>query len=279
MEVQNKIQAILLCEHRPLRPGEQPKRKGQDTVYEATGKMNPDFVLLWGDKTIFRTVTVKHDGMCSNIVRSGDQTNVFRRYDLRKGNTPPPGSVPAGKNSEGDIEFCWIDVTNSTDYADFYYLSAFQKNQEKIETINLVVIQDSKVVFRKAPIDEISTGTYELIGPKVQSNRYGITEENVEIRAIKKGKLATISVPKHYFVKHGASQISEEIISTALCHPSPVQLFSDFIMSNSLEGLVVHFWNGTMFKVNRGHIDKELKQSEGLSFLINQDVQSNTGQL
>lgn len=37
--VETKLQSAFICQHRPLKPGETPKRRGQATVFEATGEV------------------------------------------------------------------------------------------------------------------------------------------------------------------------------------------------------------------------------------------------
>ena len=102
--VETKLPAMFVCEHRPLKQGETPKRRGQDTVFEATGAIDPQFLANWDNHVVRRFVTIKHDGMCSKLVRTENRLQMFRRYDVRKGQTPPPKSVPAGTNHEGTLD-------------------------------------------------------------------------------------------------------------------------------------------------------------------------------
>jgi len=268
MDVTTKMSAALVCEHRPLRPGETPKRKGQNTVFEATGNLSEQFLKLWEDPAIVKKVTIKHDGMCSKIAVVDATVHIYRRLDVRKGNAPPPGAVPSDKNDAGEIEFYWIEVTESTDYADFYYLSAFKKKDNKVDSVSVVQIQDGKFEFVEIEASKLTTGTYELIGPKIQLNRYNIPLVNVTIQAVKKGNLKPVDVPKHYFIKHGVAQIENSIIPKAIINPDPVGVLREFIVSNSIEGLVIHFMGVCMFKVNRGHIGVELGAKDPLQLVI-----------
>lgn len=125
------------------------------------------------------------------------------------------------------------------------------------------------VSFKSVPVSSLESGTYELIGPKIQSNRYRIKEsDNVTIKAVRKGKLKEIEVPKHYFIKHGCVPLDETVFCQAFASATPIQTFFDFIIGNQLEGLVVHFSNEVIFKINRGHIGKELEQNDELKFLV-----------
>lgn len=76
--VETKIKAAFVCQHRPLLPGEKPKRAGQDTVFEATGEVHSELLALLQSSNSEQHhvhVTVKHDGMCSKIVRTQDGTH------------------------------------------------------------------------------------------------------------------------------------------------------------------------------------------------------------
>eukprot|EP01125_Pyxidicula_operculata_P018132 TRINITY_DN6422_c0_g1_i1.p1 TRINITY_DN6422_c0_g1~~TRINITY_DN6422_c0_g1_i1.p1 ORF type:complete len:274 (+),score=39.08 TRINITY_DN6422_c0_g1_i1:39-860(+) len=267
--VETKIPAVLICEHRKLRDNEKPKRKGQTTVYEATGGINSNFLEMWRDPNLNKVVTVKHDGMCSKFEKSGDKVILYRRYDVRKGNVPPSGSTPAGTNDDGEVEFYWIDVTNSRDPGDQYFLSALTKKEEK-QFVSLIVPSNSSPGWEIVdhPLEDIMPGTYELIGPKVQNNRYNLPT-NVETSVVldKKGKDPSREylIPKHYYVRHGAFVIDDEVFNPiGIDYPS----LKDFILNNNFEGLVFHFSNTRMFKINRGHIGEELKESDYLRFNV-----------
>jgi hypothetical protein len=70
--VDGKMSSLLECAHRPLRPGEVPKRKGQTTVYEATGNLSEEGNKFWDQtgegKPLTVRATIKHDGQCSMII-------------------------------------------------------------------------------------------------------------------------------------------------------------------------------------------------------------------
>lgn len=99
--VLGKLAAVLECAHRPLREGEVPKRRGQSTVYEATGNIN----LSVGCSSLHlyhlldtASVTIKHDGTCCYITEGGQYC---KRLDIRppkpgkKGKAPKPQKLPA----------------------------------------------------------------------------------------------------------------------------------------------------------------------------------------
>jgi len=196
--------------------------------------------------------------MCSKILR--DQNGalyVFRRYDVRKGNKPPAGSVPAGTNEEGQVEFYWIEVTDSDDPMDQYYQSALKKEGGKLVAVYLICPTPEGFTSREVPSSEIEPGTYELIGPKIQGNRYQLPTETTDVVLSQKGKIITRPVPRHYFIRHGAFSVD-----TGFFPEINLAGLTKFIVENELEGLVVHFENGKSFKVNRGHIGVELGEEK-----------------
>eukprot|EP01124_Arcella_intermedia_P012402 TRINITY_DN18750_c0_g1_i1.p1 TRINITY_DN18750_c0_g1~~TRINITY_DN18750_c0_g1_i1.p1 ORF type:complete len:282 (+),score=44.65 TRINITY_DN18750_c0_g1_i1:252-1097(+) len=266
--VVTKIPALLACEHRPLKAGETPKRPGQTTLYEATGSLDPEFEGHWGNKEMERYVTVKHDGMCSFIeVREGTM-RIYKRYDVRKGNKAPPGALPSAKNLKGEVEFYWIDVTDSTDAGDQYFQAAvvrtFDRPAKQITALHLIVPQPGGHSLQEVPVEKIQSGTYELVGPKVQSNRYSLpTDLHTSVKVSKKGNLSVVPVPRHYFVQHGAFRINE-IFYEQVGEKITVEAVKKFIISHGLEGVVVHFSNKKSWKVNRGHIGEDLNQTETL---------------
>lgn len=86
--------------------------------------------------------TVKHDGTCC-MVRDG---KLFKRYDAKKGKTPPPGFEPAQEPDPVTGHHPgWVPVGDGPD--DRWHRKAF-------------AVQEGT----------LSDGTYELVGPKVQGN-------------------------------------------------------------------------------------------------------------
>lgn len=48
---------------------------------------------------------------------------------------------PPETNVSGDVEFYWVPVSQSTDYADFYYLSAFTKKGDDIDEVSIIEVE------------------------------------------------------------------------------------------------------------------------------------------
>jgi hypothetical protein len=272
--VQNKVPAALVCEHRALKPGETPKRRGQKTIYESTGEYNPEFLERY--ETEKPKVTVKHDGTCTLLKRDEHgNLRLYKRYDVRKGKTPPENSIAAFTDVP---EFYWIDITDSTDPSDQYHLASVTRKPIGVEgnyqitSIKCVVPtflekSSTKNKGERAPQGyqfltcdamDISEGTYELVGEKIQSNHHRMpTDINCDVMVRQSVK----SITEHYLIPHGSFHIETKLFEENL--PTFDDL-REFIVDNQMEGIVFHFSDGSMYKVNRGHLNREIRKNDEL---------------
>jgi hypothetical protein len=136
--------------------------------------------------------TIKVDGT-SCAIRGG---KLFRRYDAKNGKTPPEGWEPCEAAPDPHTGHWpgWLPVEG--DPAGKYHREAFD-----------ALLPD---------------GTYELVGPKVQGNRYGLD--------------------RHELRPHGAQIVEVARTREALL---------DWLTSHEEEGLVFHRANGDMAKLRR----------------------------
>lgn len=269
--VQGKINSALVCHNRPLREGEKPKRKGDTTIYESTGELNPDF-LECIEKMGIPHVSVKHDGTSSMILRDSHsgKLKLYKRLDIRKGKQAPTDSLRPFIPDNKEPEICWIDITKSTSPADNQFLSGVSRDAElEISGVWVVVPalpcpQRSNEIIQKLvdSKDFVPSGTYELVGPKVSDHYIDITGTHQIMLGKKNREPKPTDVPVHVFVKHGSFEL-EWNQDTFTCYEN----MKDFIVSNKYEGLVFRFSDGTLFKVNRGHIGVEIKKNEKLRFI------------
>jgi hypothetical protein len=88
--------------------------------------------------------TRKYDGTCC-LVGNG---RLFKRYEVKRGGTPPYGFIPATDEDEntGKVQG-WLEVGNGND--DKWHREAVGGNPDKVDLLD---------------------GTYELVGPKIQGN-------------------------------------------------------------------------------------------------------------
>lgn len=136
--------------------------------------------------------TIKHDGTSAMI----EDGRLFRRFDAKHGKTPPVGFQPC---EEAPDEITghfpgWIPVGDGPE--DRWFREAFREGLED--------------------------GTYELVGPKVQKNRYGLES--------------------HELWRHGKDVVEVERTREGIMA---------WLASHDGEGLVFHHPNGQMAKARR----------------------------
>ena len=167
--VDKKIESALTCAHRPLRVGEAPKRRGQNTVFEATGELHPGFEAALRDPDCTIVPTVKVDGTCACIIGG----RLYKRRDVRGGKRPPPGAVPGGRNCGGDLDLCWL-VTEQSDPGDKYFLAAGAGAEGQFWCFSR---EGDRVV---AKLDD---GSYELIGKATSAHVFRLDDVFVAMQA------------------------------------------------------------------------------------------------
>lgn len=134
--------------------------------------------------------TRKYDGTCC-MIKDGV---LYKRYDAKNGKNPPYGFIPAQEPDKVTGHWPgWLETGNGSD--DKYFREAFKKQPD---------------------------GTYELCGPKIQSNREGFTE--------------------HVLVPHG-----KEIIEA----PRTFDGLREWFKDKNIEGIVWHRSNGDMVKIKK----------------------------
>lgn len=106
------------------------------------------------------TATEKIDGSCCAVIGG----RFFRRYDAKKGKTPPANAIPCCEPDPVTGHWPhWVPV----DFAgkeDVWYIAA----------------------YRNSNGETLSDGTYEAIGPHFQNDPYGIKEDVLERHGIRK---------------------------------------------------------------------------------------------
>lgn len=129
---------------------------------------------------------------------------LYKRYELKSGKTPPDGFFPAQEvDSETGKQPGWVPVGDGPD--DKAYREAVQPDRPS----NVVLFAD---------------GTYELVGPKVQSNPDGYAQ--------------------HTLVRHG-----EHILHQVTTLPKTYDAFKTYLEFNAIEGIVWHHPDGRMAKL------------------------------
>ena len=140
--------------------------------------------------------TEKIDGT-SCLIRDD---KLYKRYDVKQGKTPPPDFEPA--QDPDPITGHWPGWVPVTDKPDDKWHREVWENEGK----------------------NLPNGTYELVGPKVQSNKYNLT--------------------KHLFRLHG-----DVVLANAPCDFEGLRQY--FEAHPELEGVVWHHPDGRLVKIKR----------------------------
>lgn len=138
--------------------------------------------------------TRKFDGTCC-MVRAG---KLFKRYDAKRGKTPPLEFEPAQDPDPVTLHWPgWVPVGDGPE--DRWHREAF-------DSAEAAAFED---------------GTYELVGPKIQSNSE---------------RMAT-----HCLVRHGAFVLNDD--------PRCFEDIRQYLATHDIEGIVWHHPDGRMVKI------------------------------
>ncbi|MFA7291887.1 MAG: DUF5565 family protein [Rhodocyclaceae bacterium] len=148
--------------------------------------------------------TRKHDGTCC-MIRSG---RLFKRYDAKAGKTPPAGFEPAQDADPVTGHWPgWLPVGDGPDDA---------RHRE-----GLAWLQGLPTVDTLPPTYPDADGTYELCGPKVQSN-----PEKFD---------------RHVLIPHGRDVLADA--------PRTFDGLRGYLAARDIEGIVWHHPDGRMVKI------------------------------
>ena len=159
---------------------------------------NNSWVYDWG------IPTRKYDGTACAIIGG----SLYKRYDAKHGKTPPEGAIPC--QDPDPVSGHWPHWVLCTPH-DKHYAEA--------------------IVTAVKRNDILTNGTYELVGPKVQSNPENFTE--------------------HHLVRHG-SDILDDLESF------DYESIKVYLTENDIEGIVFHDGSG------QGRMCKIRKKDFGL---------------
>lgn len=145
--------------------------------------------------------TRKWDGTCCKI----ENGQLFKRYDAKKGKTPLVGFIPAQEPDPITGHWPgWLKVGDGPE--DKYHLEGYFNAQAIVE-----------------PDEEIVDGTYELVGPKINSNKDGFD--------------------LHTLRRHGAFTIDDA--------PRTFDELKAWFAGQTIEGIVWHHPDGRMVKIKK----------------------------
>lgn len=151
--------------------------------------------------------TRKWDGTCTKL----EGGEIYRRYDCKHGKIPPEGFIPADDPDPVTGHWPgWVKIDKYNPKGDEkFYVEGYINTFGSLDTI---------------PED----GTYELCGPKINSNAE--------------------KLDRHMLIKHG-----EEILKVERTFEG----IKKFLEEHYLEGIVFHRGNGDMCKIKRSDFGLE----------------------
>lgn len=148
--------------------------------------------------------TRKWDGTCC-MIKDGV---LYKRYDAKKGKTPPEGFIPAQEPDEVTGHWPgWLKVGEGKENR--WHQEAFKKG----------MVWDSA-----GQACELIDGTYELVGPKINGNKDGITAG-------------------HWLMAHGKHLLPDA--------PRTFYELKAWFADKDIEGIVWHHPDGRMVKIKK----------------------------
>ena len=137
--------------------------------------------------------TRKWDGTCTMI----DRGTLYKRFDAKQGKQPPAGFVPAQDADPVTGHWPgWIEVSDGRE--DQWFREGLANS------------------------GDLSDGTYELVGPKIQGNPEGFTE--------------------HRLIRHGVDELDA---------PRTFVELREWFVDKDIEGVVWHRADGEMVKIKK----------------------------
>jgi Family of unknown function (DUF5565) len=253
--VYDKVPAIFVCAHVEGTETEKFGRNGQK--YLATPQLNSELISYLTVGLYFKP-TAKIDGT-SMIVRDGA---LLKRRDRKQKWDKKKRSMVLK-----DMPKTWIQTglqtkTHGVGYmplekGDTWFFDVFERdpNEGGLENkighplidespstrVRIVEIADSKLVYRFVELSELNGKSFELVGPKIQCNTHGL-----EYHALMEhGVIECTTFPD--ISGNTGEDLLEEIREWHRTDP----------LGSAVEGIVLHFDNGKMFKLHRHHLDME----------------------
>lgn len=252
-QVHDKVRPIFVCKHQEGTETEKAGRSG--AKYLATPHLNDELVTLLAAGLCFK-VTAKVDGT-SVIVRNDE---LYKRRDRK-----PKWDKKQKKKVMKPMPSSWVltgvqTETHGVGYmplesGDTWFFDVFERdsetpdavdeigfplvNGERSTRVRVLEVKDSKLQYRFADLSELSGKSFELLGPKIQCNSHGL-----EYHALMEhGEIICKTYPD--ISSNTGESLLEEIREWHRMDP----------LGQAIEGVVLHFENGKMFKLHRHHLD------------------------
>ena len=231
--VLDKVPGVFICQHVD-EPTEKHDRSGKK--YLATEALNPDMMDLI-KKDVQYKVTAKVDGTCT-LIKNG-QLN--KRRDIKPGKKIPPTWLQTGDNkSKHKIGFMPLEK------GDKWHIDCMtQDENENYSADNVNVLTLNKdgtgLEYKSVEIKTLEGKSVEVMGPKFQKNPHQLKHHIV----MEHGLIELKTFPKFCEDENKDDEYLNKVKEWFVTDERGV----------ILEGIVVHFETGEMFKVHRHHLD------------------------
>jgi Family of unknown function (DUF5565) len=250
--VLDKVPAMFHCEHVEGTQTGKFGRAGQK--YLATTTLTPELVVLLEEGVSFK-VTAKVDGT-STIVRNGRLLKRRdQKFDKRKGkkknmpNSWIQTGIPSEKHGvgympleKGDKWFFDVferdpDNANNTDKNGHPMINEELSTRVRVVQFNKI---DKSLTYEYIDLSDLNGKSFELMGPKIQCNSH--------------------SLQFHALMEHGLIECAtypEVTVNNPNLLDQIKEWHSTDPLGQAIEGVVLHFESGQMFKLHRHHLDME----------------------
>ncbi len=172
-------------------------KRNPEKMWEILDEIHQDCLWVFNNEGI---ATRKYDGTCTKI----ENGKYFKRREIKKNKSIPQGFIEENYDKNTGKRVGWIEIESSE-----------KDNKWHIEGLN----------FTFGKLNEyIPDGTYELVGPKVQSN-----PENCQ---------------NHALISHACAEKYEGILRT-------FDGLKKWLQDKDIEGLVFHHQDGRMGKIKK----------------------------
>ncbi len=238
--VKDKINSILCCQLIQGTKTSKTDRSGEK--YLATNEINPQLKTLL-EQNIGYKVTAKVDGTCA-LIHKGQ---IYKRRDIKPGRKIPDHWIQTGKASDEKEANAHLIGFMPLDKDDKWILDAHPKNENneyQMDKITVIRLSDDNktIEYHDVNVKYLEGTSVEIMGPKFQANPHHL----VKHCAMPHGSLELKTFPNlNKYLTMTDPQIVADIQKWITSDP----------IATFVEGVVLHFQSGQMFKLHRHHLD------------------------
>jgi hypothetical protein len=255
--VTDKVSPILVCKHIVNTTTKKHDRNGPE--YVATNQINPDLLALLENGKKYKP-TGKVDGT-GCIVLNG---KILKKRDLKtevSRANPPPGWIQTGQDNVSGhlIGFMPLDA------GDKWHLECYVKKSDgSINTDRIMTLTSNDdctgLIYKEIDTSSLNGCSIEVVGPNWNKNPHGIKIHCV----MRHGEIILDNFPD--LTKYINPNIDIKMQTDQTVSLNLLQDIKDWFHTNDqgsfLEGVVLHFDNGLMYKLHRHHLSMKWGNTE-----------------